>query len=88
MLRYTLTKNLDQLSTSFPWIIAYLEQYRYYHIMKSGAHFLSINEIRYNSADSYENFYIELHGAVEDSLQKEGELLHYRNEEMSPTLEN
>ena len=88
MLLYTITNNLDQLSTSFPWIITYLEQYRYYHIMKSGAHFLSISEIRYNSADSYENFYIELHGAVEDSLQKEGELLHYRNEEMSPTLEN
>ena len=30
---YTLTNNLDQLSTSFAWLITYLEQY--YHIQKS-----------------------------------------------------
>ena len=90
---YTLTNNLDQLSTSFAWLITYLEQY--YHIQKSGAHFLSISDIRFNAADSHENFYMELHGAVEDSLRKQGELLLFRNneplqedEEMSPTLEN
>jgi hypothetical protein len=90
---YTLTNNLDQLSTSFTWIITYLEQH--YHIQKAGAHFLSISEIRFDPADSYENFYMELHGAVEDSLRKRGELLLFRNsepleedEEMSPTLEN
>ena len=90
---YTLTNNLDQLSTSFQWVINYLEQY--YNIQKSGAHFLSISDIRFNSADSYENFYMELHGAVEDSLRKQGERLLYKNDEpldadekMSPTLEN
>ena len=90
---YTLTNNLDQLSTSFNWIIRYLEQY--YRIQKTGAHFLSIHEIRFNPSDSPENFYMELHGAVEDSLRKRGETLLYRNddvleedEEMSPTLEN
>ena len=90
---YTLTNNLDQLSTSFQWVINYLEQY--YNIQKSGAHFLSISDIRFNSADSYENFYMELHGAVEDSLRKRGERLLYKNDEpldadkeMSPTLEN
>jgi hypothetical protein len=90
---YTLTNNLDQLSTSFSWIISYLEQH--YHIQKAGAHFLSISEIRFNPGDSFENFYMELHGAVEDSLRKRGELLLFRNsepleddEEMSPTLEN
>ena len=90
---YTLTNNLDQLSTSFTWLITYLEQH--YQVQKSGAHFLSISDIRYNPADSYENFYMELHGAVEDSLRKSGELLIFRNnepltedEEMSPTLEN
>jgi hypothetical protein len=90
---YTLTNNLDQLSTSFSWMLSYLEQH--YHIQKSGAHFLSISEIKFNPSDSYENFYMELHGAVEDSLRKQGELLLFRNsepleadEEMSPTLEN
>lgn len=90
---YTLTNNLDQLSISFNWLISYLEQY--YHIQKSGAHFLSISEIRFNPSDSFENFYMELHGAVEDSLRRQGEILIYRNneeldedEEMSPTLEN
>jgi hypothetical protein len=90
---YTLTNNLDQLSTSFTWIISYLEQH--YHIQKAGAHFLSISEIRFTPGDSYDNFYMELHGAVEDSLRKRGELLLFRNsepleedEEMSPTLEN
>jgi len=90
---YTLTNNLDQLSISFNWIITYLEQH--YQVQKKGAHFLSISEIRFNSGDTYENFYMELHGAVEDSLRKEGELLLFRNseplaedEEMSPTLEN
>ena len=90
---YTLTNNLDQLSTSFTWLITYLEQH--YQVQKSGAHFLSISDIRFNPADSYENFYMELHGAVEDSLRKSGELLLFRNnepldedEEMSPTLEN
>ena len=90
---YTLTNILDQLSTSFTWIITYLEQH--YQVQKKGAHFLSISDIRFNSSDTYENFYMELHGAVEDSLRKEGELLLFRNseplaedEEMSPTLEN
>lgn len=90
---YTLTNNLDQLSTSFAWLFNYLEQY--YQIQKTGAHFLSISDIRFNPGDSYENFYMELHGAVEDSLRKGGELLLFRNneplaedEEMSPTLEN
>ena len=90
---YTLTNNLDQLSTSFTWLITYLEQH--YQVQKKGAHFLSISDIRYNNGDSYENFYMELHGAFEDSLRKEGELLLFRNnepldedEEMSPTLEN
>ena len=90
---YTLTNNLDQLSTSFTWIITYLEQH--YHIQKAGAHFLSISDIRYKAGDSYENFYMELHGAFEDTLRKQGETLLYRNnevletnEEMSPTLEN
>jgi len=90
---YTLTNNLDQLSTSFLWIIGYLEQH--YHIQKAGAHFLSISDIRFTAGDSYENFYMELHGAFEDTLRKQGETLLYRNnevleanEEMSPTLEN
>lgn len=90
---YTLTNNLDQLSTSFNWLFTYLEQY--YQIQKTGAHFLSISDIRYNPGDSYENFYMELHGAVEDSLRKQDELLLFHNsepldedEEMSPTLEN
>jgi hypothetical protein len=68
---YTLTNNLDQLSVSFAWIISYLEQH--YHIQKAGAHFLSINDIRYTAGDSYENFYMELHGAFEDTLRKEGD---------------
>lgn len=90
---YTLTNNIDQLSTSFLWIMNYLEQH--YHIQKAGAHFLSINDIRFTVGDSYENFYMELHGAFEDTLRKEGETLLYKNnevldqdEEMSPTLEN
>jgi hypothetical protein len=91
---YTLTNNLDQLSVSFPWIISYLKQHC--HIQKAGAHFLSISDIRYTAGDSYENFYMELHGAFEDTLRgREGETLLYRNnevleanEEMSPTLEN
>ena len=90
---YTLTNNLDQLCTSFSWLLTHLEQY--YHIQKSGAHFLSISDTRFNAADSHENFYMELHAAVKDSLRKQGELLLFRNneplvedEEMSPTLEN
>jgi|688.fasta_scaffold356394_1 hypothetical protein len=90
---HTLTNNIDQLSTSFPGIIAYLEQY--YQIQKRGSHFLSIHDIRYNPSDSPENFYMELHGAFEDSLRKRGETVLFRNEEvleedeeMSPTLEN
>jgi hypothetical protein len=90
---YTLTNNLDQLSTSLTWIFGYLEQH--YHIQKAGAHFLSINDIRFTAGDSYENFYMELHGAFEDTLRKQGETLLFRNnevldhdEEMSPTLEN
>jgi len=90
---HTLTNNIDQLSTSFPGIIAYLEQY--YQIQKRGSHFLSIHDIRYNPSDTPENFYMELHGAFEDSLRKRGETILFRNEEildndeeMSPTLEN
>ena len=77
---YTLTNNLDQLSTSFQWMITYLEQY--YRIQKSGAHFLSLSDIRYSPTDSPENFYMELHGAVEDSLRKQGETLLYRNDDV------
>jgi hypothetical protein len=69
-----------------------LEQH--YYIQKAGAHFLSISDIRFKAGDSYENFYMELHGAFEDTLRKQGETLLYRNnevletnEEMSPTLE-
>jgi hypothetical protein len=90
---YTLTNNLDQLSTSFQWIITYLEQH--YQIQKAGAHFLSISDIKFTPGSSYENFYIELHGAFEDTLRKRGETLLFKNnevldsdEEMSPTLEN
>jgi hypothetical protein len=71
----------------------YLEQH--YQIQKAGAHFLSINDIRFTVGESYENFYMELHGAFEDTLRKRGETLIYKNnevldedEEMSPTLEN
>ena len=90
---YTLTNNISQISTSFDWINTYLEQY--YNIRKQGAHFFSINSIRYTAGDSYQNFYMELHGALEDSLRKEGAVLLYKNndvleedEELSPTLEN
>ena len=90
---YTLTNNLSQLSTSFTWITDYLQQY--YNIRKQGAHFFSINSIRYTAGDSYQNFYMELHGALEDSLRPQGATLLYKNnevleddEEMSPTLEN
>ena len=90
---YTLTNNLSQISTSFIWIDTYLQQY--YNIRKQGAHFFSISSIRFNAGDSYQNFYMELHGALEDSLRPRGAVLLYKNdevleadEEMSPTLEN
>ena len=77
---YTLTNNLSQISTSFIWIDTYLQQY--YNIRKQGAHFFSISSIRFNAGDSYQNFYMELHGALEDSLRPRGAVLLYKNDEV------
>lgn len=88
-----LTYRITQESTSFEWIFRYLEEY--YGIRWQGAHFLKIDDIKFNSTDSPAQLFVEIHQAVADSLRKAGETVLFWNgtkldkdEEMSPTLEN
>ena len=89
---YTEQDDIDQCSTSFNWIVQYLE--KHYNIESRGAHFLDIAALTYKKGTPHQTFYKQFRAAFMDNLRKQGEKLEYRCEEeltadekMTPTLE-
>ena len=74
---YTEHTDITQLSTSFEWIVRYLE--RHYNIESKGAHFMNISKISYKKGMLPQSFYKQYRAAFQDNLRKEGETLMHKN---------
>ena len=89
---YTEQDDIDQNSTSFAWIIKYLE--RHYNIEARGAHFLDIASLTFKKGTPHQTFFKQFRAGFLDNLRKKGEKLAYKGDEklnddekMTPTLE-
>jgi hypothetical protein len=89
---YTEQDDIDQCSTSFDWIIKYLQ--KHYNLESRGAHFLDIAALVYKKETQHQTFFKQFRAGFMDNLRKGGEKLQYKNDEvlqadekMTPTLE-
>ena len=90
---YTEQDDIDQCSTSFDWIMKYLE--KHYGIESRGAHFMDIALLVFKKGMPYQTFYKQFRASFLDNLRKKGDKLEYKGDEilsadekMSPTLES
>ena len=90
---YTEQDDIDQCSTSFDWIMKYLE--KHYGIESRGAHFMDIALLVFKKGVPYQTFYKQFRASFLDNLRKKGDKLEYKGDEiltadekMSPTLES
>ena len=90
---YTEQDDIDQCSTSWGWIVMYLE--KHYNLESRGAHFLDIASLTFKKGTPHQTFYKQFRAGFMDNLRKKGDKLEYKNDEeltadekMSPTLES
>ena len=74
---YTEHADINELSTSFDWIVKYLQ--RHYNIETKGAHFLVIAKILFKKGDHPQTFYKRFRAQIQDNLRKKGEVMIYKN---------
>ena len=65
-------------STSFNWVIHYLEQH--YNLEKRGAHFRKLTDIIFDKSnnESHQTFYKRYRSHITDNLRKQGETLKHK----------
>eukprot|EP00092_Neocalanus_flemingeri_P057498 GFUD01068343.1.p1 GENE.GFUD01068343.1~~GFUD01068343.1.p1 ORF type:complete len:398 (-),score=107.92 GFUD01068343.1:150-1343(-) len=74
---YTEHTDIAQLSTSFGWVIKYLEGH--YNIQSKGAHFMNVAKISYKKGTLPQTFYKQFRAAFHDNLRKKGDTLLHKN---------
>ena len=74
---YTEHTDITELSTSFEWIVRYLQ--RHYNIETKGAHFMNISKIYFKKGMLPQTFYKQHRAAFQDNLRKAGEILLHKN---------
>ena len=74
---YTEHSDINQLSTSFQWIVQYLE--RHYNIETKGAHFMNVAKITFKKGAHPQTFYKQFRAQIQDNLRKKGEIMMHKN---------
>ena len=74
---YTEHADINLLSTSFDWIVRYLQ--RHYNIETKGAHFMNVAKIVWKKGSHPQTFYKQFRAQIQDNLRKKGELMMYLN---------